>query len=310
MQLDKTAIAISQRNLDDLLDLSLAVLRRHGMTLIKPAVLGALPFAILNALLLWASSSLGDGYSTNDIDSTLRYMWLMLTLVYIEAPLAMAGVTLVLGNLMFGIQNTRASTLGPLKKQTFPVLWILGCLRMVIPTIVLLGWISMTPGREDYLNNIANFWVLMIGLLVMAVRSFKPFAPEILLLEKCPLGTPKTDTPKAGIHYGMRSSRLHSSGGELFAITLMIGLVALCMLGILIVLSSFLMGSLVGRWSWGWWMELLFYPLSLWTVALWGTVIRFLIYMNTRIRGEGWELELKLKAEARRFKDAQEKNLV
>jgi hypothetical protein len=31
--------------------------------------------------------------------------------------------------------------------------------------------------------------------------------------------------------------------------------------------------------------------------------------MNTRIRGEGWELELKLKAEARRFLEAKERHV-
>jgi hypothetical protein len=51
-------------------------------------------------------------------------------------------------------------------------------------------------------------------------------------------------------------------------------------------------------------------PLALWAIALWGTILRFLVYMNTRIGGEGWELELKLKAEANRFQDAEARNRV
>jgi hypothetical protein len=92
--------------------------------------------------------------------------------------------------------------------------------------------------------------------------------------------------------------------------TILVGMVAFFFLGVLIVSSITLVGSVAGAWSWGWWMDWFLYPLALWIVAFWGTIVRFLIYMNMRIRGEGWELELKLKAEARRFLEAKERHLV
>ena len=65
----------------------------------------------------------------------------------------------------------------------------------------------------------------------------------------------------------------------------------------------FLIGVLTGIWSWGIWMDLFLYPLTLWIVSTWTTVIRFLLYMNSRIRTEGWEIELRLKAEVQRLEE-------
>jgi hypothetical protein len=48
-------------------------------------------------------------------------------------------------------------------------------------------------------------------------------------------------------------------------------------------------------------MLLTIYPLSLWMVAGFMTVVRFLGYLDLRIRHEGWETELLLRAEASRL---------
>jgi len=306
MQLDKTAIAITQRYLDDLLDLGLAVMRRYGLALITPALFGILPFAILNAVLLWSTTSLGDGI--RDVDSSIfvQYIWLMLVLVYLEAPLALSGVTIVLGNIMFGIPISRGSIFETFKKQGLATIWILGFARMTFPLILLIASLVIFNEGNTQPEAFAGFWVAMFALVVFAVRSFRPFAPEILLLEKCKLKSSKVGEAASGITYSVRSSRLHAAGGELFGITLLVGIVAFAFLLALIIFSTFLVGALVGKWRWGWWMDLFFYPMGLWFIAIWGTVMRFLIYMNVRIRGEGWELELKLKAEARRIKDARE----
>ena len=42
-------------------------------------------------------------------------------------------------------------------------------------------------------------------------------------------------------------------------------------------------------------------PLSMWMVAWFFTVFRFMSYLDTRIRQEGWEVELRLRAEAIRI---------
>ena len=310
MQLDKTAIAIKQRNLDELLDLSLAVLRRFGPALLQTALLGALPFALLNGLLL-SSSMVMRGYLF-DQDGWLRFRFLvcMAMLVYTQAPLAMAGVTIKLGNLMFGIQSSKQQTLKAIGKQWFSVFGILAMLRGIFPMIALIGGMEYFSLNRDFANYVGTFWISMVAFMIAAIRSVRPFAPEILFLEKCPLFSLKRKESRNPMLFGQRSKRLHQAGGELFQASFFAGIVSAVFLLILNLTCVFLVGSLAGAWEWGWWMDLFFYPLALWAIALWGTILRFLVYMNTRIGAEGWELELKLKAEATRFQDAEARNRV
>lgn len=310
MQLDKTAIAIRQRNLDELLDLSLAVLRRFGLPLFQTALLGALPFAILNGLLL-SSSMVMKGYLF-DQDGWFRFRFLlcMAILVYTQAPLAMAGVTIRLGNLMFGIPNSKQQTLKAIGKRWFSIIGILAILRGAIPMIALIGGIEFSGADRDFTAYVGTFWICMYVLLIAAVRSVRPFAPEILLLEKCPIFSVNRKDSVNPLRFGQRSKRLHQAGGELFQASFFAGVVSAVFLLILNLTFVFLVGSLAGAWEWGWWMDLFFYPLALWAIAFWGTILRFLLYMNTRIGGEGWELELKLKAEAIRFHEAEARNRV
>ena len=310
MQLDKTAIAIKQRNLDELLDLSLAVLRRFGPALLQTALLGALPFALLNGLLL-SSSMVMSGYLF-DQDGWLRFRFLvcMAMLVYTQAPLAMAGVTIKLGNLMFGIQSSKQQTLKAIGKQWFSVFGILAMLRGIFPMIALIGGMEYFSVNRDFANYVGTFWISMVAFMIAAIRSVRPFAPEILFLEKCPLFSLKRKESGNPMLFGQRSKRLHQAGGELFQASFFAGIVSVIFLLTLNLTFVFLVGSLAGAWEWGWWMDLFFYPLALWAIALWGTILRFLVYMNTRIGAEGWELELKLKAEATRFQDAEARNRV
>jgi hypothetical protein len=312
MQLDKTAIAISQRNLDELLDLSLSVLRRYGLKLLGVALLSALPFAIINALLL-SSRIMSGGYILDSADRAIFVLW-MAVLVYVESPLAMAPVTIVLGNMMFGIASKKGDLRGTFRKQWFPILWIMSLLRGVIPMIGIIFLIEFVSNDRSFATGIGTFWICLMLLLVFLIRGFRPFTPEILLLEKCPWSSgkktgKKQDPSKSTITHAQRSARIHLNGGELLLATIWVGFVALFFLGLLIVSSVTLIGSVTGAWTWGWWMDLFFYPLALWLISFWGTVVRFLLYMNTRIRGEGWELELKLKAEARRFLESKERHL-
>jgi hypothetical protein len=44
-----------------------------------------------------------------------------------------------------------------------------------------------------------------------------------------------------------------------------------------------------------------FFQLAVWTTVGFFTVVRFLSYLDLRIRREGWEVELKMRAEAARL---------
>ena len=159
MELDKTAIAITQRNLDELLDLGLSVLRRYGLQLIKPALVGVLPFAILNTLLLWSRSTLGGAIPDPQGWPHILLLWLMGILVYVEAPLAMAGVTIVLGNTMFGITNTPGTVIETLKKQSQAVLWIMGFVRGTVPLIILIALLEFSGINQAYVDSAGMFCI-------------------------------------------------------------------------------------------------------------------------------------------------------
>ncbi len=45
----------------------------------------------------------------------------------------------------------------------------------------------------------------------------------------------------------------------------------------------------------------IFYPLALWLTVSYFTVVRFLGYLDLRIRREGWEVELMMRAEQMRL---------
>jgi hypothetical protein len=56
--------------------------------------------------------------------------------------------------------------------------------------------------------------------------------------------------------------------------------------------------------TWNWWYDLILTPLNCWLIATWATVFRFLGYIDSRIRLEGWEIDLRLRAEAERLEAA------
>jgi hypothetical protein len=59
-------------------------------------------------------------------------------------------------------------------------------------------------------------------------------------------------------------------------------------------------GIASGNWKWDLTVYLGIYPLALWTVAGVSVLVRLLNYLDTRIRLEGWEVELAVRAEAMR----------
>jgi hypothetical protein len=54
-------------------------------------------------------------------------------------------------------------------------------------------------------------------------------------------------------------------------------------------------------WNVGWFQLQIVWPLCLWLVAAYFSVVRFLSYLDLRIRHEGWEVELLMRAEALRM---------
>ena len=127
------------------------------------------------------------------------------------------------------------------------------------------------------------------------MRGTRPYINEVVVLERNPL---RSQNPQR-MTVARRSAFLHSpSSGELIVRSLSTGLIALLLWCSTYGLFLFLSGVLLNSWRQGWFMVTWCYPLSLWLIALYFTVVRFLSYLDLRIRQEGWAVELKLRAEA------------
>ena len=141
--------------------------------------------------------------------------------------------------------------------------------------------------------------VLRALLIPLVITWFVPFAVwpymnEVILLERNPLRRRR----RGQMTTFRRSMALHGGSiGDLFARWL--GSVAF---GGLLFASFWLTmqglaGVLLSEWKFEGLTYTLYFPLALWMVVGYFTVARFLGYLDLRIRNEGWEVELMMRAE-------------
>jgi len=168
MQLDRHRIVIRQRSHVDVLDLALRVLRAHAAALTGLFFLGVMPLALLNAYLLRNYLE-----PETELEIPLTYLWYMILVVLIEAPLATAAVTLYLGEALFN------ETVSPRKiaqdyVRTFPQMFFFQVL-LRIPLIIFVA-----P------------WFFLFGIW--------PYVSEVILLERnaAPRHFRRFDQPLAG----------------------------------------------------------------------------------------------------------------
>ena len=306
MQLDRTSIVITQRTNDELLDLSLVVFRTYWKKLLPLALLGVIPFAVLNFILLYPITDYDQlvmgsrDYATVE-GFQFRYLWTMFSLVFLQAPLAMAGVCYYLGQAVFIEEPSLKQVGGVITKRLFTLFLVLGIFRGGLIAVLFALWLYLYPfSYPDWPLTLFS----ILGILgFFLVRCFRPFAPEILLLERCPLRK-RSDASAEEQSFSKRSGWLHAGSGDLFGVEIGVSIVAFLFVCAMCGGALFLNGVIIGFWNWGWWMDMIFFPMILWLTALWDTVIRFLIYLNTRIRLEGWEIYLRLNAELQRLREA------
>ena len=289
MQLDRTRISVRERSGIEILDMALHVIRAYFRPWWQSMLLGALPFMIINSALLWGL------WLDPDDDFPWRYVWLMGLLIFIEAPCASAVLTTYLGAAVFeeGI-NVRKATTETL--QRWPqLLWCQGIVRGVLPALALV-LLSRQSAEVNWF--IDAFAIVVLTLYVIALRAFRPFINEIILLERNPLRAKSAQAITAG----KRSKYLHDpSAGDLVVRWMGAAIVGTLMAFAAVQMLTVASGVFFGYWSWGWFMLHVGYPLGLWISVSFISVVRFLTYLDLRIRHEGWEVELRLRAEAVRL---------
>lgn len=301
MELDRTEIVIRQRGSLELMDLSLMVIKRHYLKLLQAGAILGLPLLLIDVLLLhWMISDdavlASQAYSSSEAFVWWRYTGHLCVLYSLQLPLATLPITLYLGAQTFFIPITFREIARNLLELFWPIVWVLGVMRLgllVIPIELLLR-------NQNSFEVLEGFFLFALFPLFMLIRTFLPFSPEILGLERCPLVAKN----KNQVSYGARRGNLHGPlQGELF-----IRMVAAWFNGSLLTLMLggtllFMKAHTLGDWNWNWFFYVVISPLSLWLVGIFLGVYRYLSYIDCRIRLEGWEIELRMRAEAERIEE-------
>jgi hypothetical protein len=296
VQLDRTQIVVSERSMPEILDLALQSLRAYARPLLLLFVLGAAPLALVNHLLIgWiADVNYGD-FSGDTVGQICRYLWNMTLLVYLEAPLATTLVTAYLGQAVFLEQPRFRALLADVMKLSPRLLLCQGVLRGVLPAWLLMAFID----RNAEFTVVEGLFVPGIAAYALLIRALRPYMNEIILLERNPLRSRAV----GAMTIGRRSSLLHNPGASGDLILRYMGAALTAVLLVLMVFGALwcVPGLLLEDWAFSYWLVVGVFPLSLWIVAGYFAVVRYLAYLDLRIRQEGWEVELKLRAEAARL---------
>jgi len=294
VQLDRTHVTIRVRTLSEIGDLALLMIRRYPHAFFHAFFLGAFAWIVANAILLgWLPAAfLGEGVFESDaVFEQYRYVFWMITLVFLQTPIAGALTTYSLGQSIFEKQPTLRKTIRDVRAMFWPLVWVLGVKRLAIPAmlVVALRWDQPASGFFDV------FVPICFMLLAALVRSSRPFVGEMIVLERCPIRG-KTEHV---ITLKRRSKALHSPmASELGGRFLTISMTLFVLLACLFFSMVWLRGLLFGVWAPDALAMHVFFPLSLWLIASFSVVVKLLNYLDARIRLEGWEVELAIRAEA------------
>ncbi len=247
-----TLVVIRERTFLELLDLSLATVRRRPVALGLAAAAGIAPFAALNA---WLA-----GFS-DWTDGWYLLLWLF------ESPWATAPLTVVLGGMMFGERLSARQ-----------VTW-----RVV----------RSTPGLFVY-QTLLRGLSMIVGITYLFFSARQAFLNEVLLLEGGSFGRAmKRSTAlcaqRGGEFLGQWLARI--GFGLAFVVCFWLG-------------TRTLLGALTtNTLTWRPVDETPFAdPLihfAVWLAIAFMAITRFFGYIDQRIRLEGWEVELRLRAVGR-----------
>lgn len=270
MYLDKTQIAIRERTFLETLDLALRVVREYALPLLGLLLLTAVPMAALNYfLLLGVAEPIVEFFNL----PTPYYFFAMYLVVW-QMPLVTAPMTLFLGQVLFTQQPEPGKIAREFFRSLPQLLWYQVVLRAAVIPLVF-TWCAPYAG-----------W---------------PYLSEVILLERTPY---RRRRGSSTITTWQRSQSLHSGlWGDAFArwlAAVSIGGLLLVSLGgsLYIVTRMFVRAAPVEGISHH---GLVVFHAALWLVVGFFAVVRFLGYVDLRIRREGWEVELLMRAEALRL---------
>ena len=295
MRLDRTHIAIRRRSFLEICDLSIHVARDHGIAFLVLLLVGMAPWMVINYFLIgWMLT----GEYADHPAMGFNYFWATLMLVCAQSQVGTIPITKYLGDATFQLKPRMLSTLHSL----LPAMSKLFTLHFLVrPLVFVLAIAMLYLTRNAELVGFTSLLLLpVIVLILLIIRAVRPYVNEIILLEKTPLTSSNRDI----VTYAQRTRSLHASdGGEVFGRSLGIWLLAVPIFVVFtgMVLAAKFVVSLGAEWRFL--TSVVLIPATMWLTAGLIAVIRFLTYIDTRIYQEGWDVELKIRAEAMKFKE-------
>ena len=295
MQLDKTLIVIRERGVFDTLDLALQVCRIYVWPLTLALCLGAIPCAVVNHWLAgWMVQFDPDAPLWEEqVPGLVRFVWTMVVLIVIEAPLAS-----VVRDHLLGEGRVSRDPVDARRGARCPPAIATGRLVSSPAARRAAGAASAGCCDRDQGYSFAEVLLTLLLLAVLLRRVTAPFLNEIVLLERNPL---RARDPQA-MTARKRSHMLHASNpGSLINLGLVTSCVAILLTTAMFGTLLCVKGIFLDDWTLGPGMFVVGAPLSLWATAGFLAVVRFLAYLDLRISNEGWEVELRMRAEGNRL---------
>ena len=283
MQLDQTCIPIRHRSIWEILDLSLRVMGTYGRSLLLATGLTALPYACLNFVALRHLTDNGAA------DATQHYLWMMAFLVFLEAPIATIPATAVLGRVMFLQDLSFRAVLLDIRESIGRLIWTQGFIRggiFVVPIALTLD----SSFESGLLLTFLTFYVVIL-------RAARPFLNEVVLLERTPIRTGNGKNRRVTLMRRMASLHARQTGGLILRAFVMAAAIVILAFNLMLTFW-FVLSIVTGNWQFSSGFLQFVWPLCMWIAVTWASVVRFLCYIDARIRREGWEVELRVKAAA------------
>ena len=292
MQFDKSFVAIRSRGTLELFDLGLHVIRDYWWQLSTLLVLGAAPWVIADATAMtWMM-----GRQPRD-EITRAEGWLLLVLVASQAQIGTVFISHFLGQAIFAEQPRIMVTIKAVFSRSIGLIW----LHLILRGGIFVLWVVASIEYDMSGDSWAGILVLMVCLLLggFAMRILRPYVNEVLVLEQAPFSVKKN---QASVTFGRRSSGLHGgSPGDLIGKGIVSGLIAGALALSLYGALNFVLDVTALSWNSLWWQDTIAWVTVLWITAGYIAVVRFLSYLDLRIRQEGWDVELLIRAEAFRM---------
>lgn len=194
------------------------------------------------------------------------WLFYQLYCIALEAPFATAPITVLMGGLMFGARPSPLRILRTVLARSVPMFLFAGLLRGVLVLILLLTW--LVPTRFPFLGEV---------ILLERGRWRK-------IVNRCSDLT----SDRAGDLFAQWAAIIFFGGAFSLAFSFALGNLESIVNSEELTWEDGLRDSFLStRWLVGVWIAVAF-----------SSLVRFLGYIDQRIRLEGWEVELRLRAAA------------